>query len=202
MQLVVDTREQMLIPLLPNCSVRQLDLGDIIIENDSGILLFIERKSETDLIASIKDGRYSEQKSRLMLVDGIYIIECSNNISGSVLGAIVNMTIRDKIRVIRTTNIYETSEVIINIYKKFSEGKLCYDTKNTISKRKIVSPKECLEEQLCCIPMISIKTAQLLSAKFNDMKDFITKFNNSKINGIGKKKREKIIEMLGLSENM
>jgi ERCC4-type nuclease len=57
-----------------------LDLGDIIISNNDEDLLIIERKSISDLISSIKDGRYEEQSFRL---DGlthhkhniIYLIE-------------------------------------------------------------------------------------------------------------------------------
>ena len=43
----------------------QLPLGDIIINDGSKDLLIIERKSLSDLAASIKDGRYEEQSYRL-----------------------------------------------------------------------------------------------------------------------------------------
>jgi len=45
--------------------VETLPLGDIILSNDTSDLLMIERKSLRDLVASIKDGRYSEQSYRL-----------------------------------------------------------------------------------------------------------------------------------------
>ena len=43
----------------------QLPLGDIIINDGSKDLVIIERKSLSDLAASIKDGRYEEQSYRL-----------------------------------------------------------------------------------------------------------------------------------------
>ena len=42
-----------------------LPIGDIIICDDKEEKLIIERKSVTDLLASIKDGRYEEQSYRL-----------------------------------------------------------------------------------------------------------------------------------------
>ena len=44
-----------------------LDLGDVVIENNNGDhLLLIERKTFSDLFASIRDGRYNEQSYRLI----------------------------------------------------------------------------------------------------------------------------------------
>ena len=43
----------------------QLPLGDIIINDGLNDLVIIERKSLSDLAASIKDGRYEEQSYRL-----------------------------------------------------------------------------------------------------------------------------------------
>ena len=46
--------------------VEMLPLGDIIIsDDDDNELIIIERKSISDLLASIKDGRYEEQSYRL-----------------------------------------------------------------------------------------------------------------------------------------
>ena len=76
MKIKVDIREKKLIPLLKALNkdynydieiiVERLDLGDIIVTNDSNDeLLIIERKSLNDLAASIRDGRYAEQSFRL-----------------------------------------------------------------------------------------------------------------------------------------
>ena len=88
----VDVREQDLlqqinqllltIPLFKNIIVKSesLPIGDIIISNEKEELLIIERKSMSDLLASIKDGRYEEQSYRLNGSDYhnhniIYLIE-------------------------------------------------------------------------------------------------------------------------------
>lgn len=73
----VDTREPDLlqqmnhltssIPIFKNIVIKSetLPIGDIIICDDTDEKLIIERKSVTDLLASIKDGRYEEQSYRL-----------------------------------------------------------------------------------------------------------------------------------------
>jgi len=66
---VLDTREKGLIPLLSTWPIRMLPVGDIWIGlsgeeiGPGGIV--IERKSIDDFEASIKDGRYREQRTRL-----------------------------------------------------------------------------------------------------------------------------------------
>lgn len=77
MIITIDIREQDLlshinhlvatIPVFKNCIIKSetLPIGDIIISNETEEKLIIERKSVTDLLASIKDGRYEEQSYRL-----------------------------------------------------------------------------------------------------------------------------------------
>lgn len=84
-QLVVDTREKRLAEALTWIGVSYtcagLDVGDIMIQNDTGEpLLIAERKSHADFAASNNDGRYREQRARLMAVRGsgvaiVYILE-------------------------------------------------------------------------------------------------------------------------------
>ena len=76
MKIKIDIREKKLIPLLKalnrdynyNLEIieERLDLGDIIVcDKDNNELLIIERKTLSDLAASIRDGRYMEQSFRL-----------------------------------------------------------------------------------------------------------------------------------------
>jgi crossover junction endonuclease MUS81 len=77
MKVIIDEREASLYELCINSEYlnkemfvlekRVLQLGDILFTNDdeSTTFLCIERKSLQDLLASIKDGRYSEQSYRL-----------------------------------------------------------------------------------------------------------------------------------------
>ena len=74
MKIIFDERETSLYEKFKlfesSCSTekRVMDLGDILLQDDDGKdVLLIERKSLSDLIASIKDGRYEEQ-SHLSLI--------------------------------------------------------------------------------------------------------------------------------------
>jgi ERCC4-type nuclease len=143
-KLILDNREHGLIELLKEESIgnfdfeiAQLPLGDIVIksvEDDQTIIIF-ERKTCTDLLSSINDGRYRDQKTRLIAnysLDQIcYIIEA--NISNSldkyrkngkkiVIGALVNKLFRDKIKILRTSTINETCDFILNICKKINSN--------------------------------------------------------------------------------
>lgn len=83
--LVTDTREERLAQALTKLgvphTVAPLDVGDFMIQNAEGEpLLVAERKSLSDFAASNADGRYREQRARLMAVRGsgvavLYILE-------------------------------------------------------------------------------------------------------------------------------
>jgi ERCC4-type nuclease len=85
--LVLDVREARLASELTRLSVpfqtAQLDVGDILIQDGDGQpLLVAERKSLADFAASNQDGRYREQRARLMAVRGggcavVYVLEGS-----------------------------------------------------------------------------------------------------------------------------
>jgi ERCC4-type nuclease len=67
MSIILDTREHGLIPLLPDATQQQLPVGDAWIMNTEGQpLLVIERKTTADFEASFLDGRYREQRTRLL----------------------------------------------------------------------------------------------------------------------------------------
>lgn len=94
MKIIVDEREHALYDRLdarlsslktPSFAILEkqvLPLGDIIIETDEGKkVMLIERKTYTDLLSSIKDGRYEEQSYRLIHSSGyplhsvVYLLE-------------------------------------------------------------------------------------------------------------------------------
>ena len=70
MNLIIDNRENDLIQLIEKLDInfekKNLILGDISFNKDENELLIIERKTISDLVCSIKDGRHKEQKLRLM----------------------------------------------------------------------------------------------------------------------------------------
>ena len=73
MQLVIDQRENAIKEIIPklnlekiNVNYEQLSIGDILIKKDDKILYIFERKTCDDLLSNITDGRYREQKYRLL----------------------------------------------------------------------------------------------------------------------------------------
>ena len=124
-------------------SKQVLNLGDILIKTDDDKdVLLIERKSLSDLISSIKDGRYEEQSYRLLHSSGypshsiIYIIEGMFSQLRSliekktVLSAITSLNYFKGFSVFRTCSLQETAENIVwmaeKIDRDFSKGKTPY----------------------------------------------------------------------------
>ena len=130
--LYVDTREKKLQPHIKSEYIeKQLDLGDIFIDSPS-YKLMIERKTISDFNASLRDGRYRNQKLRLLewrdtditTKRVIYILETNCDAKDSAYwGAVVNANLRDNIIVIQTDNTKKTAEIIEDIKKKVDENK-------------------------------------------------------------------------------
>lgn len=91
--LVCDNRERGLIQELMkrgmSFKIAALDVGDFMIQTADGApLLVAERKSHADFAASNTDGRYREQRARLMSVRGsgvavLYVLEGAWSLNGS-----------------------------------------------------------------------------------------------------------------------
>ena len=113
-------------------SKRVLHLGDALITTDDDqTVLLLERKSLSDLLASIKDGRYEEQSYRLMHADGlpqphhiIYIVEGmmsqlrSAGEKKMVYSAMTSLGVFKGLSVIRTSSVLETAEWILAVADK------------------------------------------------------------------------------------
>ena len=142
--ITIDTREHKLIELIKNTSsftipyeIKNLQLGDIIITPSKypNKSLIIERKCMTDMIASIKDGRYKEQKIRLQaeIVNNsntlfCYLLEGMTNDLRLpndkivLYGSIISSMFRDKIPLIRTLSLSETLDMIIRLYERMNKN--------------------------------------------------------------------------------
>ena len=86
-----------------------LEVGDIILYKESKPILVIERKTLADLYSSIKDGRWKEQKARLIsnfptykilyLIENMHInAHCINQ--KTIIGSLINTLLRDNIKLI------------------------------------------------------------------------------------------------------
>ena len=142
--ITIDTREHKLIELIKNTSsftipyeIKNLQIGDIIITPSKypDKSLIIERKCMTDMIASIKDGRYKEQKIRLQaeIVNNsntlfCYLLEGMTNDlrlpNDKILlyGSIISSMFRDKIPLIRSLSLSETLDMIIRLYERMNKN--------------------------------------------------------------------------------
>ena len=118
-----------------NLSKRVLPLGDIHITTDEDKdVLLIERKSLSDLLASIKDGRYEEQSYRLIHSSGypphsiIYIIEGQiSNLRTPmekkiVYSALTSLNFFKGFSVVRTNSVSETADYLIWMSEKIERN--------------------------------------------------------------------------------
>jgi len=190
----VDTRECKLRELLEKNGTpfvtKPLELGDILIEHPNRQIL-IERKTITDFNASLIDGRYKNQKLRLLewrnktdeqrdsRKNVVYLFEekTGDNKDKAYWGALVNMILRDNIGAIQCDGLTRTAQVIADIKKKLDEDKfdeLEGGSRNIslegYAKGKYNTPKNCYLGQLSLIPGISSAIAEKIAEKYPNMR--------------------------------
>jgi crossover junction endonuclease MUS81 len=203
-RLVLDTRETQLISLLRDrdldkysssitFEVKQLDIGDIHICYDERIWI-IERKTVADLLASIKDGRYKEQKQRLIASrhDCMYLIEGDDIMSSknerhqvTLSSAYIHTMFRDGIRVLFVKNITDTVTFILTLCAKILDKpeyfvENCKDHSDYVDCVKIkskkienITPDNCYIMQLAQIPGISAIIAKKIASIYPSMRDLV-----------------------------
>lgn len=208
MQIIIDERETALYERciafvassnLPNIKLvkEMLPLGDVIFRTDEGATVsIIERKCLTDLLASIKDGRYDEQSHRLAhngecpLHQVLYIVE---GVLGSlksvqerklIFSSITTLNFFKGFSVLRTSSVQETAELLVSMADKIERKSLVAniatnvsETANTNSdqnycvvvkktKKDNITPENIGEILLCQIPSVSSITAVAIMKRF------------------------------------
>jgi ERCC4-type nuclease len=199
--LKIDHREQGIKTCIDECQTlknkdkiqfEQLEHADFqILDSDGTILFLFERKTIDDLLASIKDGRYKNQKAKLFesykpsqiyyIIEGtIKYNEVSHTKDKIIQSAILNTMLRDKIGIMNTKNNKDTFECIINIFNRYIDDPSKYQIDaQTISKETIVETKstssksEVFKKMLCQIPSINDKTAQTLVDTYTSLPNMI-----------------------------
>lgn len=118
--LVVDCREHAVLELLQSrgreVTRRQLDVGDFHVLVDGETVVCAERKSYPDMLSSISDGRFREQRDRMRCTIGagkmLYLLEGFPERhefwDAGALTATLHMQHRDGIRVARTADPEDT----------------------------------------------------------------------------------------------
>lgn len=217
-----DNREKDLIKILEdkgyNVTLENLDLGDIqfVDLTTKEIIIIIERKTYSDLSASIKDGRYKEQKERMIhsikkSIRKIVLLEGENTSTfklpiNTLTGVIINTMIRDNIHIFMSKTKYTTIEFIENIIlqlpkyyddlkKEIISGEIKEFNNNQnhnykISKKENLTQEVCFRNMLSQIPGISINMASIFVDKYKNMATFIIELKKE-----GDK--ENIIKLLG-----
>lgn len=198
--LIIDNREKYIIKELKKRSIKfnieALPVSDILICRNN-VRIAIERKTHSDLIASIKDGRYREQKNRLLHERNesgcklMYIIEKNSRMKHSdndlIKSTILSISLRDKINVIETNSVSDTVNIIALLIKKLS-GKFYDEINNDCAKvleftdkavrKNNLTPRICFLSQLKQLPGISDKIASIICEKWKSMPELIESYNN------------------------
>ncbi len=205
--LQIDNRERELVSHFQNhepeyssfTEFLNMDVGDIqwIDKNSGTPLIVVERKTYSDLSASIKDGRYKEQKERFIYsmqknIRKIYLLE-GDNIKKFTLpektfqGVVTNTMLRDHIQVYFTKNINETITFIKNIHRNIEKyvdeivneivngEEKVYNAENTCktAKKDNITSSICFRNMMKQIPSVSTKLADVLTDKFKSISDFV-----------------------------
>lgn len=199
MDLIIDNREKSLIKLLNENNEKyilfNLDIGDIQYKINDELIYIIERKTVDDLGASINDGRYKEQKVRLLSnnKNNIYYIiegdinECKTLSKKSILGSIINMIFRDNIKIIYSKNINQTLDIILQIKRKYENGKFIknedtsheYLSAIKLNKKQNMDKKLCNILQLATIPGVSKNISTIILEKYNTLSNLIDEFKKN-----------------------
>lgn len=211
--IIVDNREREIIKIIKSLvklnklvNITQLPIGDLVIIVEGTPVFIIERKTLTDAAASIKDGRWREQKTRLKswcvqnsqphnhvlyIIEGDWAKYRENKprLPPSTLkSAIVNTMIRDGFRILQTESTTDTIRVLIKMIKCLEKDGYygCKSEPTTSSrylsvnviKKKNLTPEVCYIQQLACIPGLSVGLARTISSQYPTFSSLITAIKN------------------------
>jgi len=180
---ILDTRERHLIPLLPSFEVQTMAVGDILV----GTLL-IERKTIKDLEASVLDGRYREQKTRLLACcqekgfSPLYILEGAfSSTTGrlqvpALMKLVARLQYKHGIPVMQTASLEETATLVKALADYYTEDPTNFvrsteplravDNVHVTKKVNAGDPKQFMMASLAQCPGISVKMAEAIQTAF------------------------------------
>ena len=205
LRIVVDEREKksgipdILKGIGINLEIKTLPVGDYIVAPET----VVERKTISDLVSSIFDGRLFDQCNRLkehyqfpiLLIEGdIDEIEKLTENPFVFYGALSSIAIDFKIPVIPTPNAYHTSKLLVSMCSR----------KDTISGpfiKKIRKSNNLQKQQLsilCSLPGVGEKTAIRMLEKFGTPLNVLSSSTTelSKVTGLGEARAKNIKKIL------
>jgi|TARA_B110000208_G_C11745138_1_gene421472 ERCC4-type nuclease len=206
MELLIDNREKIKNNFNSEYNIifKNLDLGDYILKYNNNIILIIERKTTEDYASSIKDGRYREQKLRLInnypKNKILYLIEgdltCDNKSyrynkvsKDTIVSSITNTLLRDNIHVFHTHNSLETIFFIESMYRKIAKKGIKFmnntpDYIDSLTNSVKIKKKSNMDRDICqqlilqTIPGISKKTSERIIYNTESVSKFIYLLND------------------------
>ena len=205
LRIIVDDREKksgipdLLKAVGINIEMKKLPVGDYIVGPET----VVERKSISDLVSSIFDGRLFDQCNRLkehfqnpvILMEGdVDEIETITENPLVFYGAVSSIAIDFKIPIIHTPNATHTSKLLVSMSsrKESTQGPFLKKIRksNNIQQQQLSA--------LCSLPGVGEKTAKRMLAKFGSPVNVFTASlaELSKVEGLGSAKAKKIKNML------
>ena len=180
---VIDIRERHLFPLLPSFEVQTMAIGDIQVGN-----ILIERKTVKDFEASVLDGRYREQKTRLLAtcqeksLSPLYILEGPfSSTTGrlqvpAIMKLVARLQYKHGIPVIQTGGLEETATLVKALADYYTEDPTNFvrsteplravDSVHVVKKVNANDPKQFMMAALAQCPGVSIKMAEAIHTAF------------------------------------
>lgn len=186
--MILDNRELELIKIFgTEATVKQLPVADIWIGEGS---LIIERKSIRDLEASILDGRYRDQRGRILAycqenkAQPMYILEGSlDSLTGrlqkkAIMKFINRLIFHYQIPVMQTSSVQETGELLHALLEQWNDDptnlqrttELVKVTDGIHIQKKANSAVQFGISCLAQCPGVSVKIAEALIDKFGSLK--------------------------------
>jgi len=186
-QVFLDTNERALLAeataVGKSFPVRRLPVGDIGFYSGDDLLALVERKTLSDLDASILDGRFREQRARLVdaasqvggphcfyIVEGCRCRQRYHSTGGAerVAGALENLVVKHRICVLFTTSMADT----LNTIERLSSKLAAKGTRATVfgaqklKTRGGVIKDHLFAHMLTVIPGVSMTVAQAIATHY------------------------------------
>lgn len=194
--IVVDYRERELADLLKDVgaivNIMNLEIGDFICSDR----LAVERKTHSDFVSSIIDGRIFEQTRNLLdnFEKAVVIVEGSSNrnINENAYRAALAKILTDGVSIISTKNPKETARMIYWIAHKEQieeNSPLAFKV-----RKKPKDEKRLLEEIVAGLPGVSVVLSKRLLEHFGSVEKIFSADEQelSKVKGVGESLAKKI----------
>jgi ERCC4-type nuclease len=195
--IIIDSRERQLIPLFPNSiKIQTLPVGDFWFEDaSSNLKLIIERKTIKDLEASVLDGRYREQKGRLLalceekgaqplyLLEGAYMATSGRISAPALMKIVARLQFKYAIPVMHANSLSESAILVQALHDYFLEDSANFTRDMTplrptegihvVKKVNAADPKQFLIACLMQCPGVSSKIAEVIATTYPSFQSLI-----------------------------